>query len=41
MSGYPANVIADHGVLDDGICFIHKPFPKNELATKIRQVLAA
>ena len=41
MSGYPANVIAYQGVLDDGICFIHKPFAKKELAAKIRQVLAA
>lgn len=35
MSGYTANVIAHHGVLDEGIQFINKPFSKHELASKI------
>ncbi len=39
MSGYTANVIARHGVLEEGIHFIHKPFRHNDLATKIRHVL--
>ncbi|MBI9074906.1 MAG: PAS domain S-box protein [Desulfatibacillum sp.] len=39
MSGYTANVIAHHGVLDQGVEFIHKPFSKQELAVKIREVL--
>jgi len=39
MSGYTANAIAHHGVLDDGLCFIQKPFSLPDLATKVRQVL--
>ena len=39
MSGYTANVIASHGILDEGVQFIHKPFTKQDLATKIREVL--
>ena len=39
MSGYTANVIAHRGVLEDGVNFISKPFSKNDLAFKVRQVL--
>jgi len=39
MSGYTANVIARHGVLDEGVHFIHKPFAKQDLAKKVREVL--
>ncbi len=39
MSGYTANVIAPHGVLDDGMQFIQKPFSKQDLALKVRKVL--
>jgi two-component system, cell cycle sensor histidine kinase and response regulator CckA len=39
MSGYPANVIAHHGLLDKNMHFIQKPFSKNEIAAKIRKVL--
>lgn len=39
MSGYTANVIAHHGVLDEGVYFIQKPFTMQDLATKIRNVL--
>ncbi len=39
MSGYPSNVIAHHGVLDEGVHFIGKPFALNELALKVRYVL--
>ena len=39
MSGYTANVIAHHGVLDAGIHFIQKPFAINDLSVKIRQAL--
>ncbi len=39
MSGYTADVIADKGVLDEGIHFIEKPFQKRHFARKIREVL--
>ena len=39
MSGYTADVIADHGVLDSGVHFISKPFSPVELAAKIRETL--
>jgi PAS domain S-box-containing protein len=39
MSGYTSNVIAHHGVLDDGVRFIPKPFSKRELTAKLREVL--
>jgi YesN/AraC family two-component response regulator len=39
MSGYTANIISQHGVLDEGVHFIQKPFTKNELITRIRDVL--
>ena len=39
MSGYTANVIAHHGVLDEGVHFIQKPFSKTELSIKVRDVL--
>ena len=38
-SGYTADVIAHHGVLDEGVHFIQKPFSRKDLATKIREVL--
>ena len=39
MSGYTANVIAHHGVLDKGVQFINKPFSMQDLAFKLREVL--
>lgn len=39
MSGYTANVIAHHGVLDEGVNFIQKPFTTHDLAAKIKAVL--
>jgi hypothetical protein len=39
MSGYTANVIAHHGILDDGVAFIQKPFSMADLAEKLRVVL--
>ena len=39
MSGYTSNVIAHHGVLDDSVNFIQKPFTSQDLATKVREVL--
>jgi len=39
MSGYTANAIAHHGVLDSGVHFLQKPFSVRHLAEKIREVL--
>jgi two-component system, cell cycle sensor histidine kinase and response regulator CckA len=39
MSGYTANVIAHHGVLDEGVYFIQKPFSVSSLAAKVREAL--
>lgn len=39
MSGYTANVIAHHGILDDGIHFIAKPFSLQGLTDKLIDVL--
>ena len=38
-SGYTDNVIARHGVLDEGIDFIQKPFSVSKLVHKVREVL--
>ncbi|MDD2275782.1 MAG: PAS domain S-box protein [Smithellaceae bacterium] len=39
MSGYPANVIARQGVLDEGVHFIQKPFSMKDLAIKLREAI--
>jgi len=39
MSGYTADIIADHGVLKEGVSFIQKPFSAKALTDKIRQTL--
>ncbi|MFZ5568983.1 MAG: PAS domain S-box protein [Thermodesulfobacteriota bacterium] len=39
MSGYTANVIAHHGVLEEGVHFLQKPFSIQTLTNKVREVL--
>ncbi|MCX6545490.1 MAG: response regulator [Acidobacteria bacterium] len=39
MSGYTGDVIANHGVLDEGAHFIQKPFSTADLAAKVRMAL--
>ncbi len=39
MSGYTADVIAHHGILEGGVDFIQKPFSKTVLAARLRAVL--
>jgi CheY-like chemotaxis protein len=39
MSGYTANIIAEQGVLEEGVLFIQKPFSKKDLAAKVREAL--
>jgi PAS domain S-box-containing protein len=39
MSGYTADVIAHHGVLDENVRFIQKPFSLGDLAAKVREAL--
>jgi PAS domain S-box-containing protein len=41
MSGYTASVISDRGILKEGVNFISKPFSKQDLSQKIRQILDA
>jgi len=41
MSGYTANVIAHHGILDKGVMFLQKPFSREALAQKIRETLSS
>ena len=38
-SGYTANVIAHHGVLDEGVHFVQKPFSAEQLVNAIQEVL--
>ncbi len=39
MSGYTENVIAHHGVLDNNVALLQKPFSVETLTHKLRQVL--
>jgi len=39
MSGYTNDVIAHHGILDEGVNFLQKPFTVQNLTQKVRQVL--
>jgi len=39
MSGYTSNVIVHHGVLEEGVHFIQKPFSLNDFARKIQEAM--
>jgi FixJ family two-component response regulator len=41
VSGYTASVITRHGVLDEQVHFLQKPFSLNDLAAKVRAALDA
>jgi len=41
MSGYTDNVIAQGGVLEEGLAFLQKPFTPRALTQKVREVLDA
>jgi PAS domain S-box-containing protein len=41
ISGFTADVIAQRGILDDGVNFLSKPFGRDALARKVREVLEA
>jgi PAS domain S-box-containing protein len=39
MSGYTAEVVANRGILNEGVHFLQKPFTPQTLAKKVREVL--
>jgi DNA-binding NtrC family response regulator len=39
MSGYTDNVVFHHGVLEEGVNYIQKPFTIDGLTKKMREVL--
>jgi PAS domain S-box-containing protein len=39
ISGYTADIILQKGIIEEGVEFVTKPFSKNEILRKIRQVL--
>jgi PAS domain S-box-containing protein len=41
MSGYTPNVVAQHGIFQEGEYFVQKPFTRHELAKQIRMALSS
>ena len=39
LSGYPRDVLSDHGILAPDIQFLQKPFSVKVLSAKVREVL--
>ncbi len=39
VSGYAADAIANHGILEPGVALLRKPFSKRELTTEVRSIL--
>jgi two-component system cell cycle sensor histidine kinase/response regulator CckA len=39
MTGYTDEAIVEHGILEEGIELIHKPFTIQKLSRKVREVL--
>ena len=39
MSGYTEDVVAPHGVLEEGMNFVQKPFSMEFLLARVREVL--
>jgi two-component system cell cycle sensor histidine kinase/response regulator CckA len=39
VSGYTADAIAQHGILDEGVAFLPKPFSPRDLLVRVRQTL--
>ena len=39
MSGYTDDAIVRHGILQEGIAYLQKPFTPESLASKVRAVL--
>jgi CheY-like chemotaxis protein len=39
MSGYPADIIARQGIIDEGVAFLEKPFTQHQLAQRVREAL--
>jgi PAS domain S-box-containing protein len=39
ISGYTDDIIAHHGILDEGVHFVQKPFSVKDLTAKVREVL--
>jgi PAS domain S-box-containing protein len=39
ISGYAENIIAQHGVIDEGLDFLSKPFTLDDLTKRVRKIL--